>query len=481
MLRDLLKEGGLYTIANFLTKGISLLLIPFYTAYFSPSDYGIIDMLTVFGAFFNAIISLQLGQGLGRYVGDAKIHDIKKIKFASSAINLTILSYILFGIIAFWATDFFIDILSSDEVIQDYIFYLSLGAIMINGLFYCLGVYFRFLRLSKTFSVLSLSHAVGNILLTLFFVLVLGYGIDGVFIASLVVTPIMVAIQFYLLKGQYKFQIGKLETSLLFKFSIPLIPAAIAYTFLTFTDRLFINEYISSSELGVYGIGARFASVIGLIIAGFSMALNPIIYERHGQKTAPHELSRIFNLFIALGSFGVLMLSVFSIETLQIFTQEEYYGARTIMPILYTSLLFTGVWMFSPGLNIYKKTKITATIAIISSVLNIGLNYLLITEFGMMGTASATLISTIINQVVLFYWASKFYKIEVNWIKVIPTVLLFFGGIYMGAYWVDGNDISGPLYYVIKFGILGGFAVYLVSIKLIDPIFYTKLKALIKS
>ncbi len=80
MLKDLIKEGGLYTVANFLTKGVSLLLIPFYTAYFTPSDYGVIDILVVFGAFFNAIISLQLGQGLGRYVGDTQIHTQKKIQ-----------------------------------------------------------------------------------------------------------------------------------------------------------------------------------------------------------------------------------------------------------------------------------------------------------------------------------------------------------------------------------------------------------------
>ena len=48
-VRDLIKEGGLYTIANLATKGISLLLLPFYTAYFTTQDYGVIEILMVFG------------------------------------------------------------------------------------------------------------------------------------------------------------------------------------------------------------------------------------------------------------------------------------------------------------------------------------------------------------------------------------------------------------------------------------------------
>jgi len=481
MLRDLLKEGGLYTIANLFTKGISLLLIPFYTACFSPSDYGIIDILVVFGAFFNAIISLQLGQGLGRYVGDAKIHDLKKIKFASTAINLTLFSYLGFGILAFVLTNLFIDILSSDVVIPQSIFYLSLGAIIVNGIFYCLGVYFRFLRLSKTFSIVSLSHAIGNILLTLFLVLVLDYGISGVFIASLIVTPIIVIIQFYLLRKQFIWYIGKLELNLLLKFSIPLIPAAIAYAVLGFTDRIFINEYINSSELGVYGIGARFASIVGLIITGFSMALNPIIYETHREENAKHELSRIFYLFVAIGTLGVLTLSIFSIETLQVFTNKDYYGASKIMPILYSSILFTGLWMFSPGLNIYKKTKITATIVMVSSGINILLNYVLINEYGMLGTASSTLISAVFNHLILYYWAQKYYKIEIKWTKVSISVFLFFALTYIGSYWIDILQLSLPAYYGIKLSLIAVYSIYLIKFKIIDPLYYTKLKALIKS
>ena len=101
MLRDLIKEGGLYTIANLLTKGVSLLLIPFYTAYFTTEEYGIIDILSVFGAFINGIFSLQIYQGLARFSAEPNTSDLDKKKYLSTSLYITLLSYTVFLILVF--------------------------------------------------------------------------------------------------------------------------------------------------------------------------------------------------------------------------------------------------------------------------------------------------------------------------------------------------------------------------------------------
>lgn len=476
MLRNLIKEGGLYTIANLLTKGISLLLIPFYTAYFAPADYGIIDILVVFGAFFNAIFSLQVSQGIGRYVGESKISEEARKKFASAGINFTLICYVIAGIGAYLLTDILIEILSSDVQIPTYIFHLALASILINGVFYLLGVYIRFLRKSKLFSILSVSHAVGNILLTLFFVLVLDYGVSGIFIASITFTPLVIGVQLYQLRHHLILYLGRKELRLLLAFSVPLIPAALAYAILGFTDRIFINEYLNAAELGIYGIGAKFTSVVGLIIAGFSMALNPILYQQHSDKHTQVELSKIFHLYIAFGLIGVLILSAFSMETLQIFTQVEYYGAARIMPLLYYSVFFTGIWMFSPGLNIKKKTKITARIVVISSLLNILLNYLFISQLLLIGTALATLISTALNNVLLFYWAQKYYPIQFSKTRVLVALTFATAAIYFSSYWLGHQEFSTAQLLLFKLLVIIGFTVIILSTGLVSKDYWIRIK-----
>ena len=124
MLKDLLKEGGMYTLANLLTKGVSLMLIPFYTSYFTTSEYGVLGMLSVFGGFVGAIVSFQLYQGMGRYIAEDGITLKEKQKIGSTAFFFTSIMYTSFAIIAYVFSAFFI-YLSLFKIISWYPFFIS--------------------------------------------------------------------------------------------------------------------------------------------------------------------------------------------------------------------------------------------------------------------------------------------------------------------------------------------------------------------
>jgi O-antigen/teichoic acid export membrane protein len=446
MLRDLLKEGGLYTVANLLTKGVSLLLIPFYTAYFTPEDYGVIDMLVVFGTIVTTIVSLQLNQGLGRYVSDSEIDQDEKNALGSTAVYFVLGAYIVVTLLLIIFSKSIIGWLSNDETtIPTTTFLLAIGAVSINGIFYFLGVYLRFLRKTKAYTLTSFGNAIFTILLTLYLVLKRDMGIDGIYLASLLVAPMMILIQLFFLREYLNSQFNNSHLKKLLKFSVPLVPAAVAYVVLNFIDRIFIKELLSFSEEGIYGIGSKFASIISIIILGFSAALGPILYQKHREEHVKKEMGRIFKIFFAIGTTGVLILSLFSTETLIIFTQEDYYSADLIMPVLYLSVLITGMGIFAHGLHLKEKTKIVPVIVISAAIINVILNYLLITKWALMGAAVATLIGIFLNNFLLFHQSQKYYKIEIPLLKMVGFSLLFFlfwgSGSYFNRY-IDFNWIT---------------------------------------
>lgn len=434
MLRDLLKEGGLYTLGSVLTSGLSLLLIPVYTAYFSPSEFGILDIIAVYGGLFTAFVSLQLGQGLTRYVSDGTIDVAEKKIFASTAINFTIIFYLSFGAIVFFADTFFIRIISSDVKISEDLFDLAILTVLLNGIFYIQGLYFRSIRKIKQFTLLAFIHALSNILLTLLFVIGLDYGIIGVYYASIIVSPVLLFIQWALLRDKIEPVIKKKQLMLLLRFSIPLVPAGLSYWLLSYTDRIFINEYLDSAQLGIYSTGAKFSAVVTLIISGFSMAIGPILYEKHHIESSNAELARVAKLYFALGTFGVLMISIFSYETLVIFTNNQYYAAALIMPALYTAVLFSGIMMFAPGLNLNNRTITIAAVVVCSSILNIALNYFLIRKYGILGSAVSTLISVAFNNIVLFVISNRYFKIKLPYLRIALSMLLFVALMCFGCY-----------------------------------------------
>jgi len=448
MLRDLIKEGGLYTLANFFTKGISLLLIPFYTAYFTTNDYGIIDILTVLGILVSAFITLQLYQGVARYISEASISETDKKKISSSALWIVIImstaGIIVLSLLSYKIVPF----LSTDTNISKYTFILAMLNAGISNIYQFNNVHLRFLRHTKSYALISILYGLLNIGFTILFVLVLDQGVNGYFYGFIIPYPIVIFIQFIILKKEIVFTISIPFLKKTLGYSLPLVPAALAYVILNFTDRLFINEYLGTSDVGIYGIASKFSMFVSIIILSISAALGPIVFERHLKPSAKKELERVLSLFFVGGSMLVLILSLFSYETIYIFTNENYYQAVTIMPILYFSIYVSGFSMFSIGLQIKEKTKIIGRFVLISALLNIVLNYLLITKFELYGAAFSTLISVIFNTVTLFFLSQKHYKLNFPLLKfllvlIILALLIYFEIFFEKNYLTEYLHILG--------------------------------------
>lgn len=469
MLKELIKEGGIYTIANLLTKGVSLLLIPFYSDYFTTSEYGILSVLGIAGALTAAIFSFQIYQGVGRFISEKGITLKEQQRIGSSGLFFTLISYAVFTVIALFFKDQVIEYISEEERIQDSTYYWCLATLGLNGIFYTLGVQLKFLRKTHVFSLTSFAHALLNILLILIFVLGFDYRIDSIFMASFIVSPLMILVQVFYLKKYLVFYLGKAELKKLFQYSIPLVPAAIAYLVLNFTDRLFIKDLNNSlGDVGIYDMGFKFSAIVSIIIFAFQSALAPIIYEKYKDKETPAELGRIMRLFIGVGSLGILTLSAFSYETLYVFTQEQYFGASVLMPLFYLSVFITGLGLFSGGIHIQKKTHLIPIIVITAGLINVGLNFWLIPILDLFGAALATLISTLINHVILFGVSQKYYTIIYNRSKTLLVIGVFIIFYIPVSYLSDIYPLDLLSSILIKGGLILLYLFFLVKVNFLN-------------
>jgi len=469
MLKELIKEGGIYTITNLLTKGVSLLLIPFYSDYFTTSEYGILSVLGIAGALTAAIFSFQIYQGVGRFISEKGITLKEQQRIGSSGLFFTLISYAVFTVIALFFKDQVIEYISEEERIQDSTYYWCLATLGLNGIFYTLGVQLKFLRKTHVFSLTSFAHALLNILLILIFALGFDYRIDSIFMASFIVSPLMILVQVFYLKKYLVFYLGKAELKKLFQYSIPLVPAAIAYLVLNFTDRLFIKDLNNSlGDVGIYDMGFKFSAIVSIIIFAFQSALAPIIFEKYKDKETPAELGRIMRLFIGVGSLGILTLSAFSYETLYVFTQEQYFGASVLMPLFYLSVFITGLGLFSGGIHIQKKTHLIPIIVITAGLINVGLNFWLIPILDLFGAALATLISTLINHVILFGVSQKYYTIIYNRSKTLLVIGVFIIFYIPVSYLSDIYPLDLLSSILIKGGLILLYLFFLVKVNFLN-------------
>jgi O-antigen/teichoic acid export membrane protein len=91
--------------------------------------------------------------------------------------------------------------------------------------------------------------------------------------------------------------------------------------------------------------------------------------------------------------------------------------------VIALSLIVSNCNIFTPGIAIYKQTRIIALINIFSAIINTVLNYILVPKIGFMGAALATLITSVLTFYCYFVKSQKYYFIEYSWSKIITATI----------------------------------------------------------
>lgn len=358
MIRRFFHDSAIYTIPSILSYGISFFLIPLYTRVLTPSDYGALDMITVFGSLITLTVALEISQSVARFYLDEKTDDGKKV-LVSTALWFTVLMFTAFLIAALAFTpELSLIMIGAPEF--DNVFRLGVVFIWMNGLFYLLKNQLRFELRSKAYSIVSMVQSLTTAGASVLLAYVFHAGIYGFLAGMIIGTATGTFIGFYYLKKtfQLRFDLIKLKTML--AFSVPIVPSSIAVFVSMYIDRLMINYYLSLEEVGLYGIGYRLASASTLVLVGFQMALTPLIYKHYQEPETPNQLATIFRTCLAIVIVIFLMLSLFADVALRILTTSAYYAASQVVVFLVPAILLSQMYIFAPGIGISKRHTCTS-------------------------------------------------------------------------------------------------------------------------
>ena len=413
MIRLFLKNSLTYSIGSILTRGIGILLVPVYTNYLTPLEYGVIDLFIILASIVNLTIALEINQAVVRFYQDVE-NENDKIQYVSTAFFFTIFAYVIFLLISFVFSDAFTIWLLDDLKYQN-VFLLAALAIFTSGIFYFSHGQLAWQVMPKHSSIVSVIHIVIVVGISVYLLVIEGVKIESIFIGQIIGNIVGIAISIYFTSNSYKaiFVYDKLQEMI--RFSFPLVFSSLSIFIALFIDRLSIKYFLGLDELGVYGIAYRFAAVTGLVLVGFQSSLTPLIYKYYKEKETPRHISVLFELFMAFMIFVVVGSILFSKEVVILMSAKEFYSASSVIPLLVIAIFFTNMYIFMPGLEIEKKIKIIAIISIFGAILNASLNILLIPVYGINGAAFATLISAIITFIVRARMSQKYYLIQFKW------------------------------------------------------------------
>jgi len=402
--KNLLNQSALYGLSIVLMKGISLIMLPIYTSYLMPSDYGRLEVLVVFSNIVSIILGFGLVEALYRFVGLADDIDKKKRHASECLLVAGIIAFVSYLIFHFFSKDFLPYI---PGYIEENELYLLGVALSVGGLINIPLAWLRITDRAGMFFTISMLKVILQVSLT-FYWLSKGWGITSILAAG-AVSAVAVAIILCVmqLKETYlSFSTKNLKSIL--KYAGPIFIGGAATFTLSGMDRWLLAEHFGATEVAAYAIAIKFALVPTLLIQPFTLWWFPkrfsVLKEQGGKDINAHfaVLGGIISVVIC---GGIGLLGPFLIQYL---TPQGYHAAIGILPWL---LLCTLLKMLSDLLNlgcfVEKSSQVQMNINLVACGVGGILLIILVPLFMVQGALTSLVVANTIRMGLFYYYSQK--------------------------------------------------------------------------
>ncbi len=411
-MKELVKSFFAYGLTSGLSKFISLLLIPIYTRYFTPAQYGIIDLIQSVLVIVMIFGLLQLETSIQRYYYEVKNEEKKE--YASTIFwTVTGLSFLLMFVVFVFASQLSLLMFDTDKYAN--IIRIASVIIPLSNASTISFIVIRYMKKPMLFGVITLLQIIFSASSTIIFVLIFDLGIISVFYGQIVGLLVVNAIQLIFLRHFYKLFWDYTLFKKMLDFALPQFPARIGSTSNVYINRFFMIGMLSTTAIGIFSVALKFASIMGLFLSAFSMAWVPFMYETLNQDNHKEVFANVFKYVCLFVFLLVTGLSFFSKEIIQIFTTPKYYEAYYLLGGLG---LYNGLFMIKDvvdlGPRITKKTVYITYVYVLSSILNIALLYAGIKLFDLQGVVWALIFTNLGLIALSWYFSNKLYPIAYN-------------------------------------------------------------------
>ena len=416
--RKLLKNTAIVTLGKICTQLISFFLLPIYTAVLTKEQYGIVDLLHTLTNLFLPIITLQIDQGIFRYLIDYRENKEKQTSLITT-ISRFLFIQILIYIILFLCVNPFIN--------NEYKYFLTINLIVCMFSSILLQIS-RGLGDNKRYAIGSFIAGVLTIILNLVFIVGFRLGAYGMILAT-IMGNLACAVYIFISKKIYKLiDLKKYDKNLLkqiLKYSIPLIPNIISWWVVNTSDRLIVTAILGIAQNGIYAASNKFSHVFISLYNVFNLTWTESASININSEQKDEFFSKILDITIRF--FGTIAIGIIAFLpfVFPILINESFKEAYFQIPILMIASIFNVLVSFLGSIYVAKKnTKEIAKTSIFAAIINIVVNLCLIKFIGLYAASISTLVAYFAMFVYRAIDCRKYVKLKVNRNMIISMIML---------------------------------------------------------
>lgn len=414
------RHASAYAIGNVARQLAGFVMLPIYTRFLSPADYGAVGLLTLALALLEPFFGARLAQAIPRFFFLERDERTKQ-SVIISALSLTT------AVSAVTAAGIWILSEPASEILFGTPEYALATAIfglnmLTQPVEYSGMTFIRMQQRSTLFLAVSLCKLGLQIALNLYLVVYLQLGVTGVILSGVIASGISgLGLTAYTLYYNPP-RIDPRITWKMLVYSWPLWFAGLAGLYTGSSSRLFLRVFGSLDSVGLIELGSRFASIISLLIwTPFSQHWDVVSYKLYAENRAKKPFQTAFLVVSTLLLIIGLGVSIFSETVIEIMAAPAFHGASQTVPLLTLSFIFTCLGgFFSFGFLATDNTRLVSYSQYFMAVIITVLFFILVPPYKEVGASLAQCLAALAT-FLFIYRTSKRY---------------FDSGIRVGSFWI---------------------------------------------
>lgn len=413
------KDLGIYSIGVVGTRIITFMMVPLYTYFIEKADYGYYDICLTLCMMLIPVSTLQLREGAFRFLysneSDSGRIDIVSFIYRTVCYNIVLILAIALAI------NMFYDVA--------YLWHSALLLVMMT-IHDIVAQTTRGLHNNKVYVASSIVNVLFVGLLSVVFVAWMRLGVAGIFYANIIArVATIVFIESCIHSVSRYFHVLRNTKGVskdILRYTIPLIPISVCFYLTTCSDRLFVNNYLGFATGGVYAVAVRFTSILQTLSLIFYQSWQETAISQYDSDDKNAFFSKVFNMYFFV-LVALLIVYTFALKVnygwlVEVnYAESLYYiypmGVAAIFNALSSSY-------FELLYQCAKDTKRATNAIFLALVINLSLNFLLISHLGVWGVILTSLTTYLFLDIYRYFDTRRYFSLSVSPSLIVPALLI---------------------------------------------------------
>lgn len=467
--RSFASHTATYAIGNFARRIVGFAMLPIYTRYLSPADYGVVGLLVFALSLLEPLFGARLGQAIPKFYFDAPDERSRRavvwgaIIFTGSVSLLSMVALMAFRRVG-------AEVLFGNDK-----YAVALGLFSVTLLSQPVeGVGMAYMRLrthSGLFLAFSLAKLLVQVALNLLLVVYWREGVIGVVLSTVGSSVLLgIGLAAYVAIHEppaFDWRV----TRRMVQYCWPLWLSGVAGLYIGSSGAVYVRAFDTLGDVGLLQLGLRFATVVGVLLwTPFSQHWQPMSFQYYKQAGGKRKFQVAFIVMSALMFAGGVGISIFSGPVIKVMSAKAFHAAAEVVPILTLGFVLNSLKSFFDfSFMATGHTKVRSICQYVTALI-ITIAYVsLVPTIGLVGAAAAQCLAFAASFMIVRVVSRRYYDPGFN---LLPVGIFTLIGV--GAYLCSNVLLRIPN---LGFDLLMKSGVLLVAVAFIALVALRELRA----